>query len=345
MANGAMTAFRTLAPIVLATLTACGDAARPAPARVFVSNEDDGTVSVIDTRRHEVTATIAVGKRPRGLRVSPDRHYLYVALSGSPRSPPGVDEATLPPPDRSADGIGVVDLATLRLVRTLPSGQDPESFDLAGDLLVVSNEDSGQAAIVDRASGELRGHVAIGGEPEGVTTAPDGTVWITCEADGRVDVVEPRSRQRLAGITVGGRPRSIVFTRDGAKAYVANELDATVSVIDVAARRAVRTIALPPREGVPRRPMGLARSRDGATIYVSTGRGGDVVTIRTATDELGATFAKVAPRPWGLAVAPDGQLYVAGGPSNDVAVIDPARGEVVARIATGALPWGVAVDR
>ena len=34
----------------------------------------------------------------------------------------GVDESKLPPADRSADGVGVVDLATRKLVRTLPSG-------------------------------------------------------------------------------------------------------------------------------------------------------------------------------------------------------------------------------
>ena len=41
-----------------------------------------------------------LGKRPRGIRVSPDRTQLYIALSGSPISPPGVDESKLPPPDR-----------------------------------------------------------------------------------------------------------------------------------------------------------------------------------------------------------------------------------------------------
>ena len=60
---------------------------------------------------------LPLGKRPRGVRVSPDAAMLYVALSGSPFAPPGVEEKTLPPPDRSADGIGVVDVRTLRLVR------------------------------------------------------------------------------------------------------------------------------------------------------------------------------------------------------------------------------------
>ena len=78
-------------------------------------------------------ARIPVGKRPRGLRLSHDRKVLYVALSGSPRGGPGIDESKLPPPDRTADGIGVIDLATQKLVRTLPGGADPEAFDVTPD--------------------------------------------------------------------------------------------------------------------------------------------------------------------------------------------------------------------
>src|SRR5690349_2951423 len=97
-----------LATVMLAS--ACG---KPSARtrRAYVSNEADGTVSVIDTRAERVIATIRVGKRPRGVRVSPDGARLYVALSGS-------------------DAIGVVDLDKLRVLRTLEGGHDPEAFDL-----------------------------------------------------------------------------------------------------------------------------------------------------------------------------------------------------------------------
>jgi hypothetical protein len=51
-----------------------------------------------------------------------------VALAGSPIGGPGVDERKLPPADRAADGIGLVDLETRKLVRLFPSGQDPDSL-------------------------------------------------------------------------------------------------------------------------------------------------------------------------------------------------------------------------
>ena len=101
---------------LLAALAACSQpeqasrteapAATPSPApvptagRLFVTNEQGGDISVIDVAAQRVTATIPVGKRPRGIRLSPDGTQLFVALSGSPMAPPGVDESTLPPPDK-----------------------------------------------------------------------------------------------------------------------------------------------------------------------------------------------------------------------------------------------------
>ena len=109
--------------MALGAAPACGRA----HSELYVSAEDSGEVLVVDADRGEVTAHIAVGKRPRGMKLSHDGKLLYVALSGSPRGGPGVDESKLPPPDRSADGIGVIELGSRKLLRTLPSGQDPEA--------------------------------------------------------------------------------------------------------------------------------------------------------------------------------------------------------------------------
>jgi hypothetical protein len=44
-----------------------------------------------------------------------------------------VDESTLPPPDKAADGIAVVDLATRKVVRTLRGVSDPEQIAISPD--------------------------------------------------------------------------------------------------------------------------------------------------------------------------------------------------------------------
>ena len=109
--------------VVLAVTAVAG---RAAATELYVSGEESGEIVVVDTDKGDVAARIPVGKRPRGVKLSHDGKLLYVALSGSPRAAPGVDESKLPPPDRAADGVGVVDLATRKLVRTYASGQDPE---------------------------------------------------------------------------------------------------------------------------------------------------------------------------------------------------------------------------
>jgi YVTN family beta-propeller protein len=45
-----------------------------------------------------------------------------------------------------------------------------------GTLLIVSNEDSAQASIVDIADGKVIHTVKVGEEPEGVKTSPNGNL-------------------------------------------------------------------------------------------------------------------------------------------------------------------------
>lgn len=329
---------------------------KPAPepvaraARVFVSNETAGTVAVIDPASGAVEHTIAVGKRPRGIRLSRDGKQLLVALSGSPIAPPGVDESKLPPPDRAADGIGLVDLATRTLVRTYDSGQDPEAFDLSldGRTLYVSNEETAEMSVIDLQSGTLIKRVPVGEEPEGVTTRPDGAaVYVTCEAINAVVGVDTKTFAVIARIPTAPRPRSIVFTPDGATMFVTGETGNAVSVVDVATHKVAKTITLPASPGAPTppRPMGAVLAPDGTQVLVSNGRATSVSILDVASRSLVRTIENVGTRPWGIGVSPDGRkVYTANGPSGDVSIVDLATGAVDRRVALGGSPWGVAVE-
>src|ERR1700761_5731731 len=137
--------------------------------RIYVTNEVSGDLSIIDSGNYNVLATVPLGKRPRGIHPSPDRKTIYVALSGSPIAGPDVDESTLPPPDKSADGIGVFDVAQNKVVRMIKGGSDPENFDVShdGTQLYISNEDDSAVSVVDVASGAVVKSAKMGGEPEG----------------------------------------------------------------------------------------------------------------------------------------------------------------------------------
>ena len=107
---------RRVAVLAAAAALSLGFGARAAAAyRVYVTNELSGDLTVIDGETHTVVATAPLGKRPRGIQASSDGTHLYIALSGSPLAPPGVDESTLPPADKSADGIGVFSLKAQRV--------------------------------------------------------------------------------------------------------------------------------------------------------------------------------------------------------------------------------------
>lgn len=355
---------RAVAGFVMLAAVACSQpapppapAAAPAPApagpRIYVSDETGGNVFAIDPVAGTVVDRIAVGKRPRGIKISKDGTQLFVALSGSPIGGPGVDDSKLPPADRSADGIGIVDLATHKVLRVLKSGQDPESFDLTpdGSTLIVSNEDASEATFLDLASGEVKTRVKVGGEPEGVTVRPDGKeVYVTSEADNAVFAIDVATHKVAGKMTTAARPRGVVFTSDGKTAFVTSENGGAVAVIDTATHKVATTIVLPKAATPPTppktvmRPMGAVLSPDGKQVFVSFGRAASVGVIDVATRKLVKTIEDVGARPWGIGISSDGtRLYTANGPSGDVAVIDLASGTVTKRISTGGSPWGVAV--
>src|SRR5947208_5682046 len=127
---------------------------------VFVSNERSGDVTVIDGTTDAVVATFPVGKRPRGIHATPDGKRLFVTLSGSPRMAPGVDENRAPA-DKTADGLGVIDVAARKLIDRWHVGSDPEQFAISrnGKFAFIANEDDASASTINLDSGQSRGQI------------------------------------------------------------------------------------------------------------------------------------------------------------------------------------------
>ena len=325
--------------------------------QVFVTNEKSGDVTVIGSNL-AVTATIPVGKRPRGIQASPDGKTVYVALSGTPgKAPPQLDANGNPifkkgakdddddddaNTDKSADGIGVIDVASKKLTRKLAAGSDPEEFALSknGKQLYISNEDVKAASVIDIATSKVEHIILVGAEPEGVTTTLDGKqFYVTCEAGGDVFVIDTTSYKPVAQFKVNGRPRSVDFLPSGAIGFIPSESTGELNVIDAVHAKVLKTIKLPAGS----RPMRVRVSADGNKLYVSNGRAGTISVIDTHTYEILRSI-KVGARPWGIALSPDGKfLFAANGPSNDVSVVNVEEGKEIARIKAGSSPWGVVI--
>ena len=347
----------------LATLSACGSeapkpappAAAPAPAsppeprvKIYVTNEMSGDLSVIDGDTQTAIGNFPLGKRPRGIKVSPDGKSLFVALSGSPNAGPGVDPKTLPPPDRNADGIGEIDAATYKVKRIIHAGADPEQLAVSADgtRLYVANEDAAQVSVVDIPSGTVIATAKMGDEPEGVTIRPDGkVVYVTSEDEGAVYAIDTGTNKVLKKVMVGHRPRSIGFLPDGSRAFVSLENDGAIAVVDSKAHRFLHLIQLTGTGKTPKaRPMGVLVHPDGSTVYVTTGSFGKLFFVAPNTAKATDVSMEVGQRPWGIGLSPDGKtIYTANGPSNDVSVVDLATKTVVKKIPVGNRPWGIAV--
>src|SRR5262245_26108870 len=98
----------TVAPLLLLISSPAG------AAQIFVSNEKDNSVSVVDSNSLEVLKTIPVGRRPRGIVISPDHKEVFVCLGDD-------------------DNVAVIDTEKLEVSRNLDSGPDPELMDVAPD--------------------------------------------------------------------------------------------------------------------------------------------------------------------------------------------------------------------
>ena len=333
-------ALRVLGLAGLLALPLCAEA-----SRAYVSNEDGHSVTVIDTDKGEAIATLPVGKRPRGLKLNRDGSRLYVAVSGLPKCPPTIpdEECAKFERDLRADGIAVIDTASLKVLELLKAGSDPEQFDLSADgrLLFVANEDAAQTSVLDVASGDIKARIPVGKEPEGVRVSPNGQwVLVTNESDNAVSVIDARTFKVLRSVTVGHRPRDAAFTPDSRMAYVSGEMDASVYRMSVPDGSSVERLLELRKEA---RPMAVVLDPAGGRLYISTGRGGTVAVVALAGPEL-VTEIPVGARPWGMALSTDGKrLYTANGPSNDVSVVDTASLRVIKKIPVGGSPWGVAL--
>jgi YVTN family beta-propeller protein len=118
------------------------------------------------------------------------------------------------------------------------------------------------------------------------------------------DVRQNRNR-RVATVPVQTEPNGVAFLPDGSKAYVANTVSGTVSVIKTNIRngaisRPVKHIA------VGTEPYGLALTPNGHKLYVTNARSNSVSVIDTLTDNVITTIQNVGPEPRGIAITNNG---------------------------------------
>jgi YVTN family beta-propeller protein len=139
----------------------------------------------------------------------------------------------------------------------------------------------------------------------------------------------------LTVIPVGRGSEGFDVSPDGKEAWVANAQDGTVSVIDIAQKKVVATLAAK----VPGANR-LKFTLDGKLALVSAGP--NLVILDTA-NRVEMKRLVLGHGSAGIQMQPDGtRAYVACGPDGFVAVVDLKSLEVVGRIDVGGNPDGLA---
>jgi len=319
---------------------------RPEPL-VFVTAEASGQVAVIDQAKGEVTDTIKVGARPRGLRLSRDGRLLFVAVGGPAKA---AARGPTPPGDADAAGLAIIDVAGRKLMRKVAAGSSPFDVDLSTDgrTAFVSNNDTNEVTVLDIAKGTVKKKMSVGMEPEGIAVRPDGkVVYAVSHAVDEIYALDTKTMKLVLRVDAGIRPHAVVFARRGDVAFVTDEGFPAVSILDAKKHAEREEIAIPklPQATPPAGAQGAALSPDGKRLYVTTGGGRSVVVVDVAKQAVVARIEGVGAYPRGIAASADGaKLFTANGSSNDVAVIDVASGKVEKRIKVPGAPWGVVVS-
>jgi len=175
-------------------------------------------------------------------------------------------------------------------------------------------------------------------EPHTLKLGPDGLIYITCENSAVVAIIDPETNKVLCAIDSGStNGHRLIISPDGQRLYTENEEDATVSVIDLPARKLLGKIATP-------HPLaGIAISGDGATIIAVDDAEPNLFLIDAATEKIRTLPLEGVPKAAQIARYREdfGMLAVSSLNSNMVSLIDPSFTHQTA-ISVGSQPMDMA---
>lgn len=328
--------------------------AQPTPkAALLALSKQDHTLAIVDPADLRIVARIPVGDDPHEVVASADGAIAYVSNYGfgafhtltaidlveqkplriidlgALRGPHGLvfEQSKVWFTAEAAKAIGSYDPAAGQIDWIMGTGQDrthmlyvfPEA-----KRILTTNVNSATVTILEKTEGRAAGPPpgmppGGAGPPPGPPPTPPGGDW------------------QLTVIPVGRGAEGFDVSPDGKEAWVANARDGTVSVIDIAAKQVVATLAV----NVPGANR-LKFTPDGKQVLVTPGSA--LVILDAATRKEVKRLANVHGS-GGIQMQPDGaRAYVACGPDNYVAVIDLKTLELVGRIDVASpdgLAWAV----
>lgn len=208
----------------------------PNGTQVYVTNSGDGSISIIDTATNQVlTSPIQVGGYLVAVAFAPGGKYAYVSNDGG------------------AGYLSLIDVLG-QTVLTSTGGEicEPGFVTISTDGQKVYLTDcANYLAVIDAATARVTKAIWLGTPVSAPGSnnntylgrsaiTPDGhylyvPIIRVPDDDGTTVVMIETDTEKVAGqpITVGGLPSAVAVAPTGARAYVANQADNTVSIIDI----------------------------------------------------------------------------------------------------------------
>jgi len=307
-------------------LVGCTEMVQPAasahPAKVYVGNFKDNTVSVIDTDAGKVVATVPVAAGPHGMAITEDGRAVYVSGDGS-------------------SSLDVIDTATDKVVKTINVGKTPNGIALTPDnkLLLVTVYGENRLAFVDTATQTVVATVAVP-KPHTVAISPDGKLaYVTVQEPGHfgLALIDLATRSLVRIVALEKTPRDGEFDHNGKAFYFTQAGVNSVQVLDPASNGIVAQIPT----GVS--PHFVSRPRGSALGIIVVQGPGELLLFDPATDQPARSVAVGKQPHWATTSSDGNKAYVTNEGSNDLTVVDLATGQTTT-VAVGDAPRKVVVQ-
>ena len=206
---------------------AFGTAVSPDGRTMYVNNQAQSTVTIVDLVTRKPTSVITGFAQPRqGIVVSPDGAYVYVT-------------------NFLGDKVSVVDTAAKRIVREITGFSKIRAISVTpdGGTLYAANSGRNSISAVVISQGKIVDEIQVGQDPYGAALSPDGKLlFASNKLDNTINVITVPDNRVIGTINGFNEPRqAIIFSKDSRKAYVLNH-DLSISLVDVDTRTITDTI-------------------------------------------------------------------------------------------------------